>query len=400
MVSYKCSVIDTFGKKHSISRSGDSRKEVIDYLKLEKYTVVEVKHKHFAYSGRIFSKKVKSKDLALFCKQVHAMLKSGVTIANILEILKLQTENRRLRDHIRSMHEELQKGHTFSEALRQRKGAFPELFVSMTEAGELSGNMDLIMDRLSKHYEKEHKIENKIISAMIYPIILSIVCTFVVFFLTTSVMPTFIEMYVTSGVSLPRLTRILISFSEFLKHFWYFIILGMVAFVFIISYILKIPDIKLKKDFLKLRIPLIKNLIIKVAASRFSRTLATLSASGVSLLSALDTASGVTGNLYIYKKVLEIKEDVRRGLPLSALLQNQGIFPPILCHMVKIGEDSGSLEEVLDKAADFQDEEIETAILRLTTLLEPVMIIVMAIVIGLIVLSMVLPMFEMVKTVR
>jgi type IV pilus assembly protein PilC len=125
-----------------------------------------------------------------------------------------------------------------------------------------------------------------------------------------------------------------------------------------------------------------------------------LSASGVSLLSALDTASGVTGNLYIYKKVLEIKEDVRRGLPLSALLQNQGIFPPILCHMVKIGEDSGSLEEVLDKAADFQDEEIETAILRLTTLLEPVMIIVMAIVIGLIVLSMVLPMFEMVKTVR
>jgi type IV pilus assembly protein PilC len=137
-----------------------------------------------------------------------------------------------------------------------------------------------------------------------------------------------------------------------------------------------------------------------VAASRFSRTLAILTGSGVSLLSALDTVSGVTENFYVSQKILEMKEDVRRGLPLSALLQNQGIFPPIVCHMVKIGEDSGSLEEMLDKAADFQDEEIDTAVSRLTTLIEPVMIVIMAIVIGFIVLSMVLPMFEMVKTVQ
>ena len=400
MLSYKCNVIDISGKKQSISRSGNSREDVIDFLKLQKFTVVEVKHRQNGNLERIISKRIRSKDLALFCKQTHALLKSGVTIISILEILRQQTENRKLRGCIRLMHEDLQKGHSFSDALRRQNGAFPEILVSMAEAGEMSGNIDVIMDRLSKHYEKEYKIENKIKSAMIYPIILSIVCTIVVIFLLTSIMPGFVEMYVSSGVSLPKLTMIIINFSNFLKRYWYLIILGIFVFIFIISNILRIPVVRLERDYIKLKIPLVKNLLIKVAASRFSRTLSTLSGSGTSLLSALDTVSGVTGNLYVAGKILEIKEDVRRGLPLSSLLQNQGIFPPIVYYMIKIGEDSGSLEEVLDKAADFQDEEVETAIHRLTTLLEPLMIVVMAFVIGFIVLSMVLPMFEMVKTVR
>lgn len=400
MLSYKCNVIDISGKKQSISRSGNSREDVIDFLKLQKFTVVEVKHRQNGNLEKIISKRIRSKDLSLFCKQTHALIKSGVTIISILEILKQQTENRKLRGCIKLMHEDLQKGHSFSDALRRQNGAFPEILVSMAEAGEMSGNIDVIMDRLSKHYEKEYKIENKIKSAMIYPIILSIVCTIVVIFLLTSIMPGFVEMYVSSGVSLPKLTMIIINFSNFLKGYWYLIILGIFVFIFIISNILRIPEVRLERDYIKLKIPLVKNLLIKVAASRFSRTLSTLSGSGTSLLSALDTVSGVTGNLYVAGKILEIKEDVRRGLPLSSLLQNQGIFPPIVYYMIKIGEDSGSLEEVLDKAADFQDEEVETAIHRLTTLLEPLMIVVMAFVIGFIVLSMVLPMFEMVKTVR
>jgi type IV pilus assembly protein PilC len=192
----------------------------------------------------------------------------------------------------------------------------------------------------------------------------------------------------------------MINIGDLLKRFWFLIVLWIAVFILIISYILKIPKIKIKKDCIKLKIPLAKNLIIKVAASRFSRTLSTLLSSGTSLLNALDTVSGVTGNLYVANKILEIKEDVRRGLPLSILLQQQRIFPPMVYYMIKIGEDSGSIEEVLDKTADYYDEEIETAIQRLTTLLEPIMIVVMAIVIGFIVISMVLPMFEMVKTVQ
>lgn len=400
MLSYKCNVIDISGKKQIISHTADSQKDVINFLRLRKFTVVKIKHKQTLDLKKFTSRKIKSKDLALFCKQTHAMLKAGVTIVNILEILKQQTENKKLREHIRLMHDELKKGSTFSEALQQRKGAFPGIFIGMVEAGELSGNIDVIMDRLSKHYEKEYKIENKIKSAMTYPMILSFVCTAVVIFLLTSIMPTFIEMYVSSGVSLPKLTMMMINIGNLIKRFWLLIVLWIFAFTFIISYILKIPKIKIKKDYIKLKIPLVKNLIIKVAASRFSRTLSTLLGSGATLLNALDTVSGVTGNLYVCNKILEIKEDVRRGLPLSVLLQQQRIFPPMVYYMIKIGEDSGSIEEVLDKTADFYDEEIETAIQRLTTLLEPIMIVVMAIVIGFIVISMVLPMFEMVKTVQ
>ena len=400
MVSYKCNVIDIYGKKHNISHAADSPKDVIDFLKLHKFTVVEIKHKQTVDLGKFTSKKIKSKDLAVFCKQTYAMLKAGVTIVNILEILKQQTENRKLRKYIGLMHEYLLKGHTFSEALQQHKGVFTGIFISMVEAGELSGNIDVIMDRLSKHYEKEYKIENKIKSAMTYPIILSIVCIAVVIFLLTSIMPTFVDMYVNSGVELPKLTMIIINISNFLKQFWHLIILIIAVLIFIISYIGKTPQIKSKIDYFKLKIPLVKNLIIKVAASRFSRTLSTLLGSGTRLIDALETVSGITGNMYVCEKIAKIKEDVRRGLPLSALLQQQRIFPPMVYYMIKIGEDSGSIEEVLDKTADFYDEEIDTAIQRLTTLLEPLMIVVMAIIIGFIVISMVLPMFEMVKTVQ
>ena len=400
MVSYKCNVIDIFGKKHNILHAAESPKDVIDFLKLHKFTVVEIKHKQTIDLEKFTSKKIKSKDLAVFCKQTYAMLKAGVTIVNILDILKQQTENRRLKVYIGSMHEYLLKGHTFSEALRQHKGAFPDILISMVEAGELSGNIDVIMDRLSKHYEKEYKIENKISSAMTYPIILSIVCTLVVIFLLTSIMPTFIEMYLSSGVSLPKLTMMIINFSNLFKQFWFLIVLAITVFILMISFVVKIPRVKEKRDYIKLRIPLVRNLIIKIAASRFSRTLSTLLGSGASLLNALETVSGVTGNQYVCNKILEIKEDVRKGLPLSLLLEAQGIFPSMVYYMIKTGEDSCSLEEVLDKTADFYDEEIDTAIQRLTTLLEPIMIVVMAIVIGFIVISMVLPMFEMVKTVQ
>ena len=400
MLSYKCNVIDISGKRHSISHIADSKKDVIDYLKLNKFTVVKIKDRYSIDFGKLTCKKIKSKDLAVFCKQVYAMLKAGVTIVDSLDILKQQTEDRRLRGYIRLMHEDLQKGNTFSECLRQHKGAFPEIFISMVEAGELSGNIDVIMDRLSKHYEKEYKIENKIKSAMTYPVILSIVCIVVVIFLLTSIMPTFVEMFVNSGVALPKLTMIIINFSNFLKQFWLLIVLGIVVFIFAINFVGKIPVVKVKRDYFKLKIPLVSNLITKVAASRFSRTLSTLLGSGASLLNALETVSGVTGNLYVGHMITEIKEDVRRGLPLSLLLQQQGIFPPMVYYMIKIGEDSGYIEEVLAKTADFYDEEIETAIQRLTTMLEPLMIVVMAVVIGFIVISMVLPMFEMVNTVQ
>lgn len=403
MSLYKCVVMDASGKKQKINRDAESKAELMDYLKLNRYIVIDVKVEENSYSlgnslGNL--KKIKSKDLAVFCKQLYAMLKAGVTIVTSLEILKQQTENKRLSKIIGQMYEDLQKGNTLSEALSHHKGVFPEIFISMVEAGELSGNIDVIMDRLSTHFEKEYKIENKVKSAMTYPAILAVVASSVVVFLLTSVMPTFVDMYSSSGVPLPAITTTLINISNALKNYWYIFILFVVAIVFAASTLKKNSSVQFQTDSFKLRIPVYKNLELKIATSRFTRTLSTLMGSGVPLLQALDTVSGVTGNTFIGSKILEAKEDVRRGLSLSQPLKKQNVFPPMVHNMIKIGEDSGSIEEILDKTADFYDEEVETAINRVTAMLEPIMIVFMAIIIGFIVLAMVIPMFDMVKTVQ
>ncbi|NLJ59244.1 MAG: type II secretion system F family protein [Tissierellia bacterium] len=401
MTSYKCSVVDQTGKKRKITHIAESKAEVIDYLKKNNYVIINIdKDRGSINLNRLNRKKIKSKDLAVFCKQLYAMLKAGVTIVSSLEILKQQTENKNLAKIIGRMYEDLQKGNTFSEVLARHQGVFPSIFISMVEAGEISGNIDIIMDRLANHFEKEYKIENKIKSAMTYPIILAIVSIVVVTFLLTTIMPTFVDMYSSSGVELPRITQIMISMSETIKNYWYIILAVIAVIVLLISSLGKKPEIRLKEDYYKLQIPVVKNLLLKVATSRFTRTLSTLIGSGVPLLQALDTVSGVTGNTYIGSKILEAKEDVRKGAALSQPLRQQGLFPPMVHSMVKIGEDSGSLEEILDKTADFYDEEVETAITRLTTMLEPLMIILMAIIIGFIVIAMVMPMFDMVSTVQ
>lgn len=401
MAAYKCTVIDQSGKKQKIKYSAESKQEVVDYLKQNKYTIINIeKAENTINLNRVSGKRIKSKDLAVFCKQLFAMLRAGVTIVNGLEILRQQTENKRLAKIINQMYEDLQKGNTFSEALAQHKDAFPNIFISMVEAGELSGNIDTIMDRLSTHFEKEYKIENKIKSAMTYPAILSVVCVAVVIFMLTTIMPTFVDMYSSSGVPLPAVTTMLINLSYALKEYWYLFVFGIFVIVFGISILQKSSSVKYKEDYYKLKLPIVKNLALKVATSRFTRTLSTLMGSGVPLLQALDTVSGVTGNTYIGSKILEAKEDVRKGMALSQPLKQQGVFPPMVHSMIKIGEDSGSIEEILDKTADFYDEEVDTAVQRLTTMLEPIMIVFMAIIIGFIVIAMVTPMFDMVQSVQ
>lgn len=401
MTSYKCNVVDISGKKRKLTHKAETKSEVIDYLKKNNYIIIDIEKSAGSIDFNIFGKKsIKSKDLAVFCKQLYAMLKAGVTLVNSLEILRQQTDNKTLAKIIGHMYEDLQKGNTFSESLSRHKDAFPDIFISMAEAGELSGNIDLIMNRLSNHYEKEYKIENKVKSAMTYPIILALVSIAVVVFLLTTVMPTFVDMYTSSGVELPKLTQKLISISEAIKEYWYIILMVILGLAAGLTALNKVPKIKYKEDYYKLKLPFVKNLLLKISTSRFTRTLSTLMGSGVPLLQALETVSGVTGNAYIGSKVLEAREDVRKGLALSQPLRQQGIFPPMVHNMIKIGEDSGAIEEILDKTADFYDEEVDTAITRMTTLLEPIMIVFMAIIIGFIVIAMLMPMFDMVKTVQ
>ncbi|MTI48218.1 MAG: type II secretion system F family protein [Firmicutes bacterium] len=402
MPNYKYTALDKLGKKVDKTYSANSREEVLNMLRQNGYYPVNIEIDSKAKDIKKFSlpSKVKTKDIAIFCRQFYAMLNAGVPIINCLEILRNQTENKKLKKTVGEVYEDVQKGMTFSESLKNHRNVFPDLLIHMVEAGEVSGNLDIIMDRMASHFEKENKINNKIKSAMTYPIILGIVAVIVVIFLLTVVMPTFIGMFEGSGVPLPLPTRILLSISDFLKGYWYLVLIITIGLFYILTKYMQTDKGKYAMDRFKFRIPVLSSTTKKVVTSRFTRTMSTLLASGVSLIEALDIVSRVVGNKIVSDGLQQSKEDVRKGINLAEPIGNIGIFPPMVVSMIKIGEESGALDDILDKTANFYDEEVETAMQRLTTLLEPIMIVFMAVIIGFIVIAMMLPMFDMVNTIQ
>lgn len=343
--------------------------------------------------------KVKIKDIAVFARQFHAMLNAGVTIIQCLDILRQQTEKARFREVIEKVYESVQKGSTLSEAMKEHRNVFPELFINMVEAGEASGNLDTIMDRMAFHYEKETKIQNKIRGAMIYPIILAVVSVVVVVFMLVAILPTFLGMFEGSGVVLPGPTRFLLGISNGIRQYWYLLVLIIIAFVYLIHRYINTEEGRRAFDGFKLKIPVVKNTVIKVSTSRFTRTLSTLLASGIPLLPAMDIVSKIVGNRIIAEGIQSVKEDLRKGYDLAGPIHRLKLFPPMVDSMIRIGEESGSLDDVLSRTADFYDEEVDVAIQKMTTMLEPLMLIIMAVVIGFLVIAMYLPMIDMMQTI-
>lgn len=397
MALYKCSVLDNKGMKKNFVQEAESKKQLGAILLEKGYTVISIEPNSSSKNITFYNllSKVKSKDLAVFCRQMQAMLSAGVPVTNCLEIIKLQIDNKLFKIVIEDVYNELHKGRTFSEALRIHEDVFPEIFIHMVEAGEISGNLDKIMDKLSIHYEKEYKMQSKIKNAMAYPFILAIIALIVVIFLLTNVMPTFVQMYISSGVELPMITRIFINISNFIVQKWYILIGIIFTLIISIELLTKNNEYHIYVDKIKINFPIIKSINRNVVTSRFTSTLATLLGSGVSMLKALEIVSKVAGNKYIESKLHIVRDDVKNGVSLSAPLQKINVFPPMVHSMIKIGEDSGVLEEMLIKTAAFYDEEVENSIQRLTVILEPLMIVIMALIVGFIILAMVIPMFEM-----
>jgi len=401
MAVYKYKALKGNGEKIEGTFEGNSSNEVLAMLRENSYYPVDVQEVvEKDIRDLPFLNRIKTKDIAIFARQFYVMLNAGITIINCLDILRYQTENKKLRKIIENVYEGVQKGLTFSEALRQHQNIFPELMLNLVEAGEISGNLDIVMNRLATHFEKENKINNKIKGAMMYPIILAIVAVIVVVFLLTAVLPTFIGMFEGTGVELPLPTRMLLSLSAVIGSYWYLFILSIIAIVYILRRYVKTEGGKYNFDSLKLKIPVIKSLNEKIATTRFTRTLSTLLASGVSLIQALDIVAKVVGNKVVADGILIAKEEVRKGVDLSAPIKNIKAFSPMVTSMIMIGEESGTIDIILDKTADFYDEEVEAAIHKLTTLFEPLMIVVMAVIIGFIVISIALPMFDMIQTVQ
>lgn len=399
MPLYKYKAISQKGQVLEGYKEGQSVAEIVSFLKNNNYYPVTIEEDVDTAARRnFFSKKVTKKDISVFCRQFYTMLNAGISIINCLDILERQVENKTLKKAILDLHEDVQKGMTLSEGMKKQKNVFPTLLINMVEAGEVSGNLDVLMERMANHYEKEYKIENKVRNALIYPAVLSTVSIVVVVFLIVVVMPTFISMYETSGSILPTPTRVLLALSNFINEYWYLIILGLILLILGTMYFSKTKQGRFFFDILKISLPGIKKINKKIITSRYTRTLSTLLSSGIPLLEALEVVNRVVGNLAISDKLETVKEATRKGIPMSRAIRDIRVFPPMVDSMIKIGEESGALDDILYKTADYYDEEIESSMQRMTTLLEPFLIVFMALIIGFIVLSMVLPMFDIIST--
>jgi len=392
---FKYRVMNSDGEKVEGSYEADSKDEVIDFISGNGYYPLMIEE--ISESAKIeinFNSKVKLKDLSVFCRQFYTMLNAGVPILTCLDILSNQIENKKLRQATKEINEEVEKGGVLSDAMRKHKDVFPDLLVSLVASGEASGNLDAIMLRMAIHYEKENKITNKVTGALIYPMILGMVSIGSVVFILTYVMPTFTEIFKQSGTVLPWSTRLLLGLSDGIKNNWIAIIIVIIISAYGLNIFFKSDQGILISSNLKLKLPILKKLNQMIIVSRFTRTLSTLIASGLPLIEALKIVSEVTGNKIAENALLKIRDKVMRGESLYSSMVESEIFPGMLYSMVKIGEETGSLDDILNKTADFYDDELDSIIQTSVALMEPILIVVMGLVIGFMVMSIMMPMFD------
>ena len=402
MPVFRYTAIQANGKEVTETMTVQSITELRDKLKSQGNYLITAKEdieQKSAAETLNFGGKVNSKQISIFAKQFGTLLKAGVPVAAGLDILYRQTENKKLREALETVYIEVQKGTQVSTAIKYHPTVFPSLMVNMIESGEATGNLDNIMDRLAIHYEKEAKINSRIKGAMIYPMALSVISVVIVIFLITVILPTFTEMFTGSGVELPLPTRVLMGISDFIRYYWY-VVIGVLALIsFLVKRFISSPGGRYWFDALKLKLPIVKGSMDKIVTARFTRTLGSLLRSGIPLINALELAGGVTGNVVIEGKINIIANEVEKGETLGNALKRTPTFGPMVVSMFQIGEESGSLDQMLDKSADFYEQDLEDAIDRLLKLMEPLLIVVMAVVIGFIVIAMALPMFDVVNTV-
>jgi len=343
----------------------------------------------------IGSGKIPKKILAVFCTQFASILKAGVPLVQALGILTEQTEHKQLQKILTTVSDELQTGKSLSEAFSAHERALPPMMIKLIEAGEMSGTLDISLQRLAVQFEKDYKLQKKVKGAMTYPIVVGVVAVLVVVFLLVFIMPTFTSIFGGMDADLPGITRFMLSVSDAVVTGWPFI-LGFLALFYVLFRFYKASAAgRTQLDNLKLKMPVVKKAMTRIIAARFARTLATLTASGVSLTQALRIGSKVVANKVAENKLLDIEEQIKRGVSLHAAISQETIFPKMMMHMAKIGEESGTLDEMLEKAADYFEDEAESAIEKLTTLLQPIMLVIVAVIVLLIMLSVMLPMFTL-----
>lgn len=393
MAQYNYKAMDKNGKAKKGSIEAINLDKAKEKLKSEGLIVQYIKEQGAGKKGG--GKKVKDKDLAVFCKQFSAVLNAGVTIISALEMMSEQLENKTLKRALQEAQAYVQKGGTLADAFKLNPKVFPPIMINMTAAGEMSGNLEICFDRLTTHFETANALHSKVKGAVTYPIVILIVVVAVVAVLLVGVIPQFSQMFDDLGSELPAATQMLVNLSNFLQHKWYILVIIVAAIVFGLKAFGKTEPGSLMYAKIGIKFPLFGNLTIKSAAATFSRTMATLMASGISLIDAVEQVAKMINNRIIREALLDAKTQIAKGVPLSKPLRDCGIFPPMLPQMTKIGEETGNIEDMMDKVADYYEMEVNDATDALTAAMEPLIIVIMGVVVGGIVMAIYSPMLSM-----
>jgi type IV pilus assembly protein PilC len=397
MAKYGYEAINKSGKEVKGSMDATDADEVKVKLRSQGLTVVSIKEQNILTQdiNLQIGGYPSTRDLSVMCRQFVSMNKAGVTIMETLRMLCEQTENSRLKEALNAVRIGIEKGDTLAQALSEHPKIFPSLMVNMVAAGEASGTLHIAMDRVSTQLEKSSKTQALIKKAMIYPIAIMLVSIVVTIVMLVVVIPNYQSMFVDLGTELPAITKFYVALSDGLINYWFIVIPVIAAVIIGIVAFSKTDAGKHFFGMLALKIPILKNMTVKSAAAQMARTLGTLLGSGVSLVEATNIVSGIMGNVYFKEALKDAADQVSIGMPLSRPLEECGLFPPMVYHMLRIGEESGNTEEMLDKLADYYDEEVEMAVQSLMAAMEPMIIVVLAVVVGGLVAACMAPMLTM-----
>ena len=378
-----------------------SKEEVIAHLRKQSIvpTSVSAKPKP-AFSGA-FGGSVTDKDVVVFTRQFATMIDAGLPLVQALEILSKQTENNKLKQIITDVKSDVEGGYTYADALRKHPRVFNDLYVNMVAAGESGGILDTILNRLAGYIEKSMKLKRQVQGAMVYPVVVISVAVLVIWIIMVKVVPTFSRMFAQLGGVLPLPTRIIVNLSDFLAGMGgLLVVLGIIGFVVFVTLFRRTEKGRVITDKILLKLPVFGVLLKKVAVAKFTRTLGTLVGSGVPILEGLDITAKTSGNKVIEAAVMQVRKAVAEGKTIAEPLAQVKVFPPMVTQMIGVGESTGAIDTMLNKIADFYDEEVDMAVAALTSMLEPILMVFLGGAIGFIVIAMYMPIFKLITLIK
>ncbi|MCQ6273516.1 type II secretion system F family protein [Bacillus sp. V3B] len=395
MARFKYSGRDRKGKKQGMI-TASSKREAMQKLRNDGIRVLEMTEVPETLLTKDISigSPVKLQDMVIYLRQFATLLKAGVSVVDSTRILAEQTESKALKKALLDMEQELQEGKPLSDSAAKHKKIFSSMFINMIRAGEVGGNMDETLDRLAVHFEKQHNTRSKIQSALAYPVVVGIIAIAVVMFLLVSVVPTFVSMFADFGGELPVITQFVLNASHFMQKFWWLVV-GMIGGLITgILFIRQNKETKYYFDYFVLRIPIFGKMLQKAVLARMTRTLSSLFTSSVPILQAMSIVENVVENEVISRVIRQSRDSLERGRSLTEPMKRHWAFPPLVTQMIAIGEETGSLDAMLGKVADFYEQEVENSTDRIKSLIEPLMIVFLAALVGTIVMAIMVPMFE------